>query len=202
MSGVFRYWPNRITALRFAGAFVLFALFISFGDRPADEIRRPIVWSFWLFVVVAATDFLDGWLARRDQHVTAFGRIADPFVDKILVVGTLVFLAVLPWSRPHLPAWMVVVVLAREFLVTAIRGYVESVGGEFPADWFGKIKMVLQCCAIGGILWTYGFAWPDAWRTFWAGTTDVLIWATLISSVGSGASYVWKTKRVLAEAGS
>jgi len=121
MPGVFAHWPNRITDLRFVGAFVLFALFVSFGERPAAELRPRIGWAFWLFVVVAATDFLDGWLARRDQHITAFGRIADPFVDKILIVGTLVFLAVLPWSRPHLPAWMVVVILAREFLVTAIR---------------------------------------------------------------------------------
>ena len=197
MTGVFTYWPNRITAMRFVGAFILFALFVSFGDRPAAEIQSNIVLSFWLFVVVAATDFLDGWLARRGKHVTAFGRIADPFVDKILIVGTLVFLAVLPWSRVHLPAWMVVVVLAREFLVTAIRGYVESVGGEFPADWFGKIKMVLQCFAIGGILWTHGFAWPDAWREGFSVTTDVLVWATLVTSVGSGASYVLKTKRIL-----
>lgn len=201
MAGVFAYWPNRITAMRFVGAFVLFALFISFGESPAVEIRPRIGWSFVLFVLVAATDFLDGWLARRDQHVTAFGRIADPFVDKILVVGTLVFLAVLPWSRVHWPAWMVVVVLAREFLVTAIRGYVESVGGQFPADWFGKIKMVVQCCAIGGVLWTHGFPWPEAWKSFWSGTTDVLVWATLISSVGSGASYVRKTRGVLLETG-
>ena len=107
MTGVFTYWPNRITAMRFVGAFILFALFVSFGERPANEIQSKIVLSFWLFVVVAATDFLDGWLARRGKHVTAFGRIADPFVDKILIVGTLVFLTVLPWSRVHLPAWMV-----------------------------------------------------------------------------------------------
>jgi len=62
--------------------------------------------------------------------------------------------------------------------------------------------MILQCCAIGGVLWTYGFAWGDDWHGVWAKLTDVLVWTTLISSVGSGVSYVWKTKRVLREAGS
>ena len=104
---------------------------------------------FWLFIIIALTDYLDGYLARRDGLVSAFGRIADPFVDKVMVLGTMIFLAVMPWSQPWFPAWIVVVVLAREFLVTGIRGYVESRGESFAADGFGKIKMVVQCFAIG-----------------------------------------------------
>src|SRR4029078_5706599 len=133
---------NRITALRFIGAMALFGIFAWQGDQIAAEIRndRMIVQLvFWLFIGTAASDVLDGYLARRGKHITTFGRIADPFVDKVLVLGAMVFLAVMPWSRAWFPAWIVVVVLSREFLVTAIRGYVESQGVQFPADWFGKV---------------------------------------------------------------
>lgn len=199
---VFAYWPNRITAIRFAGALVLFTIFAWLAEVDAvaiGEHRGIVAVAFWLFVVVAATDFLDGYLARRDKHITAFGRIADPFTDKVLILGAMIFQATMPWSREWLPAWMVVVILAREFLVTGIRGYVESVGGEFPADRFGKIKMIVQCCAVGAILWLRAYAWPDPWFRFWSGLTHVLVWATVLTTLGSGLSYVLKTQRVLAE---
>ncbi len=200
--GVFTYWPNRITAIRFVGACILFVLFAIYGNRTPEEvteIRSILQIAFWLFVVTAATDFLDGYLARAGNIVTAFGRIADPFTDKVLILGAMIFLAVMPWSQPWLPAWMVVVVLAREFLVTGIRSYVESAGGEFPADGFGKIKMIVQCVAVGDLIWIQAYAWPEAWYNFWSGLGHVLVWATLLSTVGSGLSYVLKTRQVLAE---
>ena len=197
MTGVFAHWPNRITAMRFVGAFVLFGVFAVHAERPPADWQSTIAVAFWLFVTIASTDFLDGWLARRGKHVTAFGRIADPFVDKILIVGTMIFLAVMPWSRAYLPAWMVVVIVAREFLVTAIRGYVESEGHEFPADWFGKIKMVVQCVAIAAVLLTYSYEWSPSMGHFWSQLTHVSVWATLVSSVGSGVSYVLKTRTIL-----
>lgn len=196
--GIFRHWPNRITALRFVGALVLFGIFAVFGERPASEMRGTIHFAFWLFVVVAATDFLDGWLARRGNQVSAFGRIADPFVDKVLIVGAMVYLAEMPWSRDLLPATVVVIILAREFLVTAIRGYVESVGLEFPADWFGKVKMIAQCMTVGAVMWVDAFDWPGGWLGFWRGLTHVLVYTTLFATLGSGISYVLKTRRLLA----
>jgi len=199
--GVFSHWPNRITALRFIGAIALFAILALQGDNEPARIRGVLQLSFWLFVVTAATDFLDGWLARRGNLVSAFGRIADPFVDKVLILGTMIFLAVLPWSREWMPAWIVVVILAREFLVTGLRGYVESIGSEFPADAFGKIKMVLQCMAVGGIVWLHAYDWPSAWFGFWSGLTHVLVWGTLLATLGSGISYVLKTRQILAGAG-
>ena len=198
--GVFTHWPNRITAVRFVGALVLFVLFATTLDRSEEELAEVRGWvhlSFWLFVLVAATDFLDGYLARRNRHVTAFGRIADPFTDKVLILGAMIFLATLPWSRHWLPAWMVVVILARELLVTGIRGYVESIGREFPADRFGKLKMIVQCVAVGALLWLHAFDWPAPWRDAWSALAHGLVWATLIATVGSGASYVAKTGRIL-----
>ncbi|MDB4489510.1 CDP-alcohol phosphatidyltransferase family protein, partial [bacterium] len=70
--GVFAHWPNRITMIRFAGSLVLFAIFAVWGDVSAEQIeqgRAPFLVAFWLFVVVAATDYLDGYLARRDQII-------------------------------------------------------------------------------------------------------------------------------------
>lgn len=200
--GVFQHWPNRITALRFLGAGALFTLFAIYGNEQPDNVHsiRPILcFAFWLFVVTAATDILDGYLARRGRMVTVFGRIADPFVDKILILGSMVFLAVMPWSRPWFPAWLVVVILAREFLVTGIRSYVESAGGAFPADWFGKIKMVVQCGAVGNVIWIFSYDWPPAWLSFWEQLAYVLVAITVITTVASGFSYILKTRRVLSE---
>lgn len=199
--GVFSHWPNRITAIRFAGALVLFCIFATaLGDVDVEGIRARRGWvstSFWLFVLVAATDFLDGYLARRDKHITAFGRIADPFTDKVLILGAMIFLATMPWSRPWLPAWMVVVILAREFLVTGIRGYVESVGGEFPADRFGKIKMIVQSIAVGALIWLEAWPWGPAWYRFWVIFATALVWITLVTTIGSGVTYLLKTRAIL-----
>lgn len=197
--GVFAHWPNRITMLRFVGSLVLFAVLSIFGESPPAVLETWIVVSFWLFIVIAATDFLDGWLARRGNTITSFGRIADPFVDKVLVIGAMVYLAVLPWSQRWFPAWIVVVVVAREFLVTGIRGYVESLGLAFPADWFGKIKMIVQCIAIGIVLGLYAFRWPTPLRTFLEYAGHVFVWGTLLTTVGSGLSYVLKTRKLLLE---
>ncbi len=200
--GIFAHWPNRITALRFLGALALFAIFTVWCDRPAaelHEIKNVMLIAFWLFVLTAATDFLDGWLARRGNLITAFGRIADPFVDKVLILGSMIYLAVLPWSRQYFPAWMVVVILAREFLVTGIRGYVESLGGEFPADWFGKVKMVSQCVAVAAVLALAAFDFTSEARGFYVAIAELFTVTTVLTSVGSGLSYVLKTRQFLTE---
>ena len=201
--GIFAYWPNRITMMRFVGSFVLFLVLDLGGMKALDEVGRGVFqWAFWLFIVVAFSDALDGYLARRGNLVTNFGRIADPFVDKVLVIGSMVYLAVMPWSQGWFPAWIVVVVVAREFLVTGIRGYVESQGMEFAADGFGKLKMVFQCVAIGTVLGQYAFPWPEPFLNFLNLMVHLLVWATLLTTVGSGTSYILKTKRMLAEGAS
>ena len=197
IEGIFAHWPNRITALRFVGSLVLFWILSVYGELPPGQLEPYVRIAFWLFLGIAATDYLDGYLARRGNQITSFGRIADPFVDKVLVIGAMVFLAVLEWSRQWVPAWIVVVVVAREFLVTGIRGYVESLGLAFPADWFGKIKMIVQCIAIGAVLAIYAFEWPAPLHAFLDLTAHVFVWGTLVTTVGSGTSYVLKTRRLL-----
>lgn len=198
MSGVFAHWPNRITAMRFVGALALFGVLAAYGETissiassgPATAHFRL---AFWLFLVVGLSDILDGWLARRGNVVTTFGRIADPFVDKVLVLGTMVFLAVMDWSRHLFPAWVVVVILAREFLVTGLRGFVESAGGEFPADAFGKLKMFFQCVAVSLALGLAGHQFDAAFEGHVETACVWFVWATLITTVGSGLSYVAKS---------
>lgn len=200
--GVFQHWPNRITALRFLGALALFGIFALQGNQDAAELGRDrsvMQIAFWLFIVTAASDVLDGYLARRDNLITAFGRIADPFVDKVLVIGAMVFLAVMRWSQPWFPAWIVVVILAREFLITALRGYVESLGAQFPADWFGKVKMFTQCIAVGVVVGLHAFDFSPAARDFWGRVGYVFVYSTLLTSVGSCFSYIFKTRQMLLE---
>jgi CDP-diacylglycerol--glycerol-3-phosphate 3-phosphatidyltransferase len=111
----------------------------------------------------------------------------------------LIFLAVFDWSREWIPAWAVVVILARELLITAIRGYVERLGAEFPADVLGKVKMVVQCILVGDVLWIHAFEWSGAWLSLWGGLAWLLLAVTLFTTIGSGFSYILRARRMLAE---
>lgn len=156
------------------------------------DVHQSLVWlAFVLFLIAAFTDFLDGYLARKWNLVTAFGRVADPFADKVLVVGSLVTLLQFPAANFLLTTWYVVIVIAREFLVTAIRGVVEASGRPFPADRLGKWKMVSQCILVGTLM-TY-VAGTDYWG--WLGVP--IFWISLVLTVVSGLNYVWKARDVL-----
>ncbi len=191
--------PNAITLARiFLVPLLVVVLLTKFEGRLVLGVRKELVGAA-IFGIAALTDVLDGYLARRDNHVTAFGRIADPFVDKVLVIGAMVFLAVMPWSRHWFPAWVVVVIIAREFLITGLRGYVESMGAEFPSDWLGKVKMFTQCIAVGVVVGLFAFEWSNEAFAFWATVGRIFVWATLLISLGSCASYLVKTRRIVLE---
>lgn len=156
------------------------------------RIDTTLVWiAFALFVVAAATDFLDGYLARKWNMVTAFGRIADPFADKILIAGSLVTLLQFPAATTVLSHWYVVVVVAREFLVTAIRGYVEATGQAFGADQLGKWKMVAQCLTVGAVMSMV------AGSTLLIEAASICYWLSLVLTVVSGLNYVVKAWRMI-----
>lgn len=189
--------PNRITAGRFLLTIVLYVLLAMLDPLPADQGHHLAQWAFVVFVVAAVSDFLDGYVARATGQITPLGRILDPFVDKLLVCGAMVFLCSMPRTREFLPPWIVVVVLLREFFVTGLRGIVEFQGSTFPADLFGKIKMGFQCFAVAAILLHAG--WGGAGEgpkenAFTAGLTHFLVWATLVSTVLSGIIYAFKAR--------
>src|ERR1041385_340413 len=143
--------PNQITIARLILSvvfFVLLALFdqvygpfkIPFPPLPAGGLALLDV-AIGVFILTAATDFLDGYLARKWGMVSAFGRIADPFVDKVFICGSFIFLiAISPLVQP----WLVVVIIMREFLVSGLRSFLESRGIPFGAALGGKMKMVVQ----------------------------------------------------------
>jgi CDP-diacylglycerol--glycerol-3-phosphate 3-phosphatidyltransferase len=153
-----------------------------------------------LFVVAAATDWVDGWYARRYGQVTKFGRIFDPFVDKVIVCGTYVFLAAEPGSG--IAAWMAVVVMGRELLVTALRSFIEQEGGDFSAQWSGKLKMAVQCvAAVASLLALYHqVTWAGQPLPTWlAWGLPVAAWAAVAITVYSGVEYLWAASRWFAE---
>ncbi|MBL8899978.1 MAG: CDP-diacylglycerol--glycerol-3-phosphate 3-phosphatidyltransferase [Planctomycetes bacterium] len=198
--------PNTITVLRLVLAVALFVL-LAFEPRVADQtwlaageqgLRTEGFAALLLFVIAAASDALDGWLARRYGWTSAFGRVADPFVDKILVCGALVFLCSNPLMAPFVPPWFVVVLIGREFLVTGLRGFVESKGVAFPADRLGKLKMVLQCVLISLVLWRFASeARPHEAGGWSSAAIAVSLWLTLLLTVGSGVQYVYRARRIL-----
>lgn len=190
-----------ITAARFILSIILFYfLWAAEITNPAE--RSALAWTcFVLFVVAAITDLLDGAVARATE-LSEFGRVADPFVDKVLVVGTLVFLAAIPETRKYIQTWAVVTIVAREFFVTGVRGFAEAKGMAFPADAFGKLKMVLQCMSAGGGLLCLAGAGAKGdggiMSIFWEHVPEITVavwWLTLVVTVGSGISYfvrAWK----------
>ena len=182
--------PNSITLGRL---FITAGTFVCLEFLDPNQPAGTLAWvAFTLFMVAAVTDFLDGWLARRYQQVTAFGRVADPFVDKILIGGTLIILLKFGDAIDHaLDTWFVVIVIAREFLVTALRGMSEAAGVPFPSDRLGKLKMVAQCWTCAALLSMV--AGTDLFYECAVGG----IWVTLVLVVASGISYTWKARNVL-----
>jgi CDP-diacylglycerol--glycerol-3-phosphate 3-phosphatidyltransferase len=189
--------PNVLTTARFALAVVVFVLI------PLQYYAAAIV----TFVIAASTDWIDGWWARKYGQVTKLGRIFDPFVDKIIICGTFIFLAAEP--RSGILPWMAVVVMGREMLVTAIRSVIEAQGGDFSASMAGKLKMVFQCVAVVASLlalrhWQLasasgGAATPlPAWLVY---SLVISVWLAVLSTVYSGLEYVVAAARILSRQG-
>jgi len=139
-----------------------------------------------LFVVAASTDWIDGWWARKYQQVTKLGRILDPFVDKVIICGAMIALASAKDS-PMAP-WMATLVVARELLVTSLRGMVEGQGGDFSAKQLGKWKMVLQCAAVIASL-LYLRALPEV-PDWLKALVPICIWGSILLTVLSAIEYI------------
>lgn len=150
-----------------------------------------------VFAVACVTDWMDGWWARRYGPLSLIGRNLDPLTDKILVCGAFIYL--IPVTTAGIDPWMVVVVVGRELLVTGIRGMVEATGKKFGADWFGKLKMGLQCAVLIGVYLVLGLRdRGDAGALSLLEPVQLLLlWGMLAATVGSGLQYVVKAARLL-----
>ena len=178
-----------ISSARLVLAFVFFVL-------------MPLQWywlAFTIFVIAAATDWMDGWYARKYDLVTKLGRVLDPFCDKILICGAYILISI--EMQPHFPwyariaGWMAVVVVGRELLVTVLRSMIEGAGGDFSAKMAGKLKMWFQCIAVGSCIIALAIRPGDSsavestpsWL-WW--TMAVSVWLSIASTLHSGWLYL------------
>lgn len=141
-----------------------------------------------IFLAAAVTDFFDGHIARKYNMITDFGKFMDPLADKLLVTAALLVFV----ERGQLAAWIVFVILAREFMVTGFRTIAASKGIVMAAGWSGKIKTVCQFAMIAVLLLgNYPFA------TVGFPLDQILIWLATFFTILSGTEYLWKNIHVL-----
>ena len=165
--------PNALTIARIFLVPVVVTLLLTV------EIRT---WAFWgasLFLAAALTDLLDGYLARRRKQLTTLGRLLDPIADKLLISSALIALVQLGIA----PAWMVVIIVGREFAVSGLRGIAAHEGFSIEVSRLGKGKMVAQVAAVVGLILGHKYGgWVQ-------GTAKVLLWGVVILALVSMAQY-------------
>jgi CDP-diacylglycerol--glycerol-3-phosphate 3-phosphatidyltransferase len=165
--------PNSLTLFRVGCIPVLVCLL--FFPHKATSFLAALV-----FALASISDLLDGFLARRQQLVTTFGKFLDPLADKLVVSAALIML--IPLGRA--PAWMVVVIVGRELAITGLRSMAVSEGKVISADELGKKKMVFQIVAILGLLLHYeyfGISFHAVGMFF--------LWLAVILTLWSGINY-------------
>ncbi|HOV32621.1 MAG TPA: CDP-diacylglycerol--glycerol-3-phosphate 3-phosphatidyltransferase [Candidatus Hydrogenedens sp.] len=131
--------PNQLSIARCILA-IIFVVFMSFTHWITFAI------AYLIFIIAAITDYCDGKIARQRKTVTKFGQLIDPVADKVLMVAA--FIMMMKLDELKIPGWCVVVILAREFLVTGVRAIAAADGNIIPADPWGKLKTVFQMCYV------------------------------------------------------
>ncbi len=172
--------PNKLTIFRV----ILIPFFVLCFYLPVIPFNNVV--ACVIFCVASITDFLDGYLARRDGLVTNFGKFMDPLADKLLVGAALICLI----ESGQLPAWAVVIIISREFIISGFRLIASDNGVVIAASYWGKFKTVTQMVMV--ILMLLNF--PGA---IFAVITRVVMWAAIILTVVSLVDYVIKNKDVL-----
>jgi len=171
--------PNLLTFFRIGTAPLLVYL-LTLNGRTAAGIAAAV------FLLATLSDYLDGYIARNYDSQTTLGKFLDPLADKIVVTAVLIMLAGVS-RTPNVPAWMVVVIVAREILVTGLRAVAASEGKIIEAGELGKYKMALQAIALQALLIRYTYIHVD----FFAAGMFVL-WIAMIVSIWSGVDYYIK----------
>jgi CDP-diacylglycerol---glycerol-3-phosphate 3-phosphatidyltransferase len=168
--------PNIVTLFRIALAPVLIWILMHTGPE-ASWLAAGV------FFIATVSDFFDGYLARSYDYVTTLGKFLDPMADKLVVTTALIMLAGMT-RTPHVPAWMVVVLVTREIMVTGLRAVAAAEGLIVGAEELGKYKMTLQSIAIHGLLIHYTYLHVD----FYAAGMFIL-WLAMGVSMWSGVDY-------------
>ena len=162
-------------------------IFVVLAAIPAEATQNLLHWkiAYTIGIVAGFTDFLDGYLARRFDLITDFGKLMDPLADKIFTVSGFVILS----ARGIVPAWVTILILTREFAVTGLRAMAANKGEVMAASGMGKFKTTLQMLvlAVGGAIWVDWL--PD--KTWWWTTMLCLI---VVYTVYSGIVYFVKSR--------
>jgi CDP-diacylglycerol---glycerol-3-phosphate 3-phosphatidyltransferase len=170
--------PNVLTLLRILAVPVLVVALLD--ETPDGDVIAAAV-----FALAALTDGLDGYIARRREEVTTFGKLMDPLADKLLVIAALISLV----SLNRLDAWIAMVIIAREVAVTGLRSLAAEQGVVIAASWLGKLKTLLQVAAIICLI---AFDPSPVW-------VDVLLYVAVAVTVISGADYFLGLRRRIDE---
>jgi len=164
--------PNQLTILRILLIPAFLALLFT-GYR---------YWAISVFLLASATDWLDGYIARKNNLVTNFGKFMDPLADKLLVSAALISMVQLAL----LPAWIVIIIISREFIVTGFRLVAAGNNIVIAAGLLGKYKTVIQIVMIICLLFEYNEI-----------LADILIWAAVILTIASAVEYIMKNWQAL-----
>ena len=187
--------PNRLTVARFF-------LTLGFVASLSVDWRFGHTVALVLFIIGSITDYADGYIARRDGLVTDFGKLMDPLVDKIMIAGA--FICLVPPPSNAIPAWAVVVIISREFLITGLRLLATSKGLVLPAEALGKHKTGWQIATVIfflGILSAHEFSGlglnSALLDTVQNRLGSPLIGIALGLTLYSGVGYLWKNRELL-----
>lgn len=171
--------PNKLTVLRV----LLIPFFVAF------MMMEPNGWNKWaalaVFVIASVTDWLDGYLARRDHLVTNFGKFMDPLADKLLVCSALICLV----EMARIPGWIVIIIIGREFVISGFRLIASDNGVVIAANYWGKIKTVCQMIMIIVMIANLG--------GMFLAIEQILIYASLALTVISLITYLWQNRSVI-----
>jgi CDP-diacylglycerol--glycerol-3-phosphate 3-phosphatidyltransferase len=179
--------PIALTLVRmFLVPLLVVVLLTEFEGRRILGVPKELVGAA-IFAIASLTDWLDGYLARRRRQVTWLGQILDPIADKLLTSAAFVSLVQLNLA----PAWMVALIIGREFAITGLRSFAHTRGVTIPASPLGKIKMASQVAAILLLILGWG---PLPWL---APLGHIALWVVMLAALASAADYCFRLQRLL-----
>jgi CDP-diacylglycerol--glycerol-3-phosphate 3-phosphatidyltransferase len=177
--------PNSLTLLRIFFVPVLIVVLLTRSPN-IELFGIPMRFEFWgvlILLAAAATDWADGYFARRRLQVTTLGILLDPIADKLLISASFISLV----DMHLVPAWMVVIIIGREFTVLGLRNIASAEGFTIAASALGKTKMVLQVCAVAVLI-----ASSNSNRDSLQRLAKVLLWLVVASALISAAQYFFR----------
>ncbi|MBQ9267631.1 MAG: CDP-diacylglycerol--glycerol-3-phosphate 3-phosphatidyltransferase [Clostridia bacterium] len=193
--------PNKITVARILLIPIMIIIpYLNIqGTIPIGGITYSNLIILAIFLVASLTDFLDGYLARKNNQVTTFGKFLDPIADKLLVLSALIMLV----EMGKIPAWIPIIIAAREFIVSGIRMLAAGEGNVIAASWYGKVKTVSQMVAI-----SLAFIDTSAFMEFTKGELansalplnilmSVAMLVSVVMTIFSGVDYFIKSKDII-----